>query len=92
MPKVNNSKPVPTEQSADYQLTVKLLAAFNETWKEQARQAEVDPVLYSRLSMVALNQLAATLAVDIGMPPEKFTAFCQAQYAQAYQRAPKFGE
>lgn len=90
MPRVNGKAPE-TEQSPDYQLTARLLHAFNETWKAEARQAGVDPVLYSRLSMIALNQLAATLAVDLGMKPEQYTAVCQAQFSQAYQRAPKFG-
>lgn len=71
---------------------MRLLNAFNECWKDQGRQAGVDPVIYSRLSMVALSQLAAALAVDVGMKPEQFAAVCQAQFAQAYQRAPKFGE
>ncbi len=92
MPKMNGKTPGVAAQSPEYLLTMKLLNAFNDTWKEQARQAGVDPVLYSRLSMVALSQLAAQLAVDVGMKPEQFAAVCQAQFTQAYQRAPKFGE
>lgn len=51
----------------------------------------VDPVLLSRMTVVAMAGYSAMLAVDVGMPPENFTAVCGASYKQAYDKAPKFG-
>lgn len=90
MPKI---KPQTTngEQSADYQLTMKMLNEFRQTWQKLYMEAEVDPMVFSRLSVVALSQLTAIVAVDVGMTLEQFSNVCRAQHEEAYRRAPKFG-
>ncbi len=45
---------------------------------------------FSRISLVALNQVAAITSVDIGMTPDQFTAMCRGAYMEAYAKAPKF--
>lgn len=75
-----------------YQLTLQLLSAFQTTWKAEYAKGLADPMTFSRLSMVALGQLAATVAVDIGMTQHQFTQVCRASFDEAYKQAPKFGE
>ncbi len=74
-----------------YQLTMQLLATFQSAWQQEYNQSQVDPTTFSRLSMVALNQLAAMLAVDLGMNAEQFEAVSKHQFAEAHKNAPRFG-
>lgn len=93
MPRINGQTPAKqSEGGADYQLHIRLLTAFKTVWVEQAKQAGVDPMVYSRMSMIALSQLAAVVAVDVGMTPKQFVAVCEAQFEEAHKRAPKFGD
>lgn len=88
MPHVN---PPPGANDPHYQLTLELLSAFQQTWKAEYAKNKADPMTFSRLSMVALAQLAATVGVDVGMTLEQFNQVCAASFTEAYNRAPKFG-
>lgn len=90
MPKIMNGHKASPEVSPDYELTAKLLKEFQATWNEQYKEAGVDPVLFSRLSIVALSQLAAVVAVDVGMNIDQFMAVCRALHVKAFDAAPKF--
>ena len=79
------------DQSKEYKITAKILSDFRDLWVEQFKQAGVDSVLFSRLSVVALTQLSAIIAVDVGMQPEQFSSICSAQFTEANKRAPRFG-
>jgi len=85
-------KPPPAVNDPHYQLTAELLSAFQQTWKAEYAKGKADPMTFSRLSMVALAQLAATVGVDVGMTSEQFVQVCTAVFAEAYKQAPKFGE
>jgi len=88
MPRISNT---PKEAaSPDLILANKLIAEFRQLWVDQLKDAGVSHVDYSRISLVALNQLAATIAVDLGMKPQQFTAMCGGAYMEAYKQAPKF--
>jgi hypothetical protein len=84
------AEPAPV-QTADYLLTVKLLNEFRHTWTEQFKEAGVSATLFSRLSLVAMTQVAAIVGVDVGMTQEQFLAVCRANFNEAYSKAPKFG-
>lgn len=88
MPKVEMQK---AEVHPDYLLTQKLIGEFRQFWIEKLRESGAANVKFTRLSVVALTQVAAILAVDAGMQPEQFTAVCMANFKEAYARAPKFG-
>lgn len=93
MPHVKPQPEKPTgavNNDPHYQLTIQLLAAFQAAWKHEYDRSEAEPVTFSRLSMVALNQLAAMLAVDIGMNAEQFKAIAERQFAEAGKNAPRF--
>lgn len=77
--------------SPEFQLTMRLLSAFRDTWNTEFKAEGVDPMLFSRLSVVALTQLAAVVGVDVGMTPKQFTAVCRTQFDEAHKRAPRFG-
>lgn len=79
-----------TELSPDYVLFNKLLNEYRQCWVDQMKESGVSQVHYSRLSVVALTQLAAIAAVDVGMTPEQFTNVCRANFEQAYKQAPRF--
>lgn len=74
----------------DLSLTNKLIAEYRQLWVDQLREAGGSQVHFSRLSLVALTQVAAVVAVDVGMKPEQFTAMCLANFSEAHKRAPKF--
>lgn len=90
MPKKTNKPPEPAP-TPEYLLTVKLLNEFRQLWADQLKESGVSSVLFSRLSLVALTQVAAIVAVDVGMTPEQFLAVCRANFNEAYSKAPKFG-
>jgi hypothetical protein len=84
-------KPVNNEDYAVAQLIINdLRNVWNERFK-QASTAGMDAVKFSQLSIIALTQLGAIVAVDVGMPTDKFIAVCKAQHDEAYRRAPRFG-
>lgn len=78
------------EKDPNYELTTRLVEAYKKVFLEQQEASGTDPVKYSQLSVVALTALAGTVAVDINMPYDNFGKVCQANYAQAYQKAPRF--
>jgi hypothetical protein len=86
MPKNSAAPPDP-----HYQLTLLLLNEFRNKFTELAARDLADPVVLSRLSTVALSQLAAMLAVDVGMKQDQFTAVCRSNFEEAFKRAPRFG-
>lgn len=87
MPKMNDTP----QPNPEYQVATKVFKAFRDTWIEQGKEAGVDPMDYSKLSLVAMAQLAAIVAVDIHMPQDNFQNVCRACFEQAYKNAPKFG-
>lgn len=89
MPRVK-PEPSKTEQSPEYILTMKLIAEFRQTWVDQMREAGVSQVLYSRLSVVAMAQVASVVAVDVGMNAKQFGDLCVANFNEAHARAPRF--
>jgi hypothetical protein len=76
--------------SPEFELASQLLTDFRNLWIEKSQKSKVDPMLFSRLSVVALTQLAAIVAVDVGMQPEQFLAVCNAQFLEAHKNAPRF--
>lgn len=48
--------------------------------------------LFTKMSAVALSQYAAVLAIDMGMNEEQFVKVSRANFQEAYERAPKFGD
>ena len=58
--------------------------------RELAKQIGVGPVKFSRVSIVSLSQLAAVIAVDVGLTEEQFLATCKANFAEAAKRAPRW--
>lgn len=90
MPKVNGHKPAGSVETPEYQLAAKMLIAFRDTWNEQLKVSGADPVMFSRLSVVALSQLSAIVAVDVGMQHDQFTNVCRANFDEAFKNAPRF--
>ena len=90
MPKVMNGHGV-HEVDPHYELTLKLLNELREFWLGQLKNTTADDVTFARLSVVALTQFSAMLAVDVGMLDEQFINVCRAQFQAAYAKAPKFG-
>ncbi len=88
MPKVKAPEP---EQSPDYLLTQKLINEFRQFWVDKMKEEGGSQVRFSRLSVLALTQVASIVAVDVGMNHDQFTAVCLANFKEAYKRAPKFG-
>lgn len=86
--KLNGSHPA--EASSDYKIVADMLKVFRDAWVKECQGATIDPMIFSRLSVVALTQLSAIVAVDVGMQPDQFTNVCSAQFSEAYKRAPKF--
>jgi hypothetical protein len=71
-------------------MTMKIVQSHKELLIKEMEESGIDPVLFSRLVVVALTSLAATYAVDINMPYDGFGRTCQANYAEANRRAPRF--
>lgn len=92
MPRKLNGHTPPEELDPDFVLTTKLLNEYKDKWNEQFQTSEIDAVKFSRLSIVALTQWAAILAVDVGMQPQQFVAVCNIQFGEAHKRAPRFGD
>jgi len=80
----------PAAQSAEYDLTMRLLTEFQQTWQRLYKKENTDAIVFSRMSLVALTQLSAVIAVDIGMSDEQFINICKAQFTEAFARAPRF--
>ena len=89
MPK--NSAAHPPQKDPRYELTLLLLNEFKAKFAELAARDLADPVVFSRMSTVALTQLGAVVAVDVGMNQEQFVAVCRSNFDEAFKRAPRFG-
>ena len=79
------------EPDPHYELTLQLLNDLRQFWLGQLKNAPADDVTFTRLSVVALTQFSAMLAVDVGMSDDQFAKVCKAQFKASYDRAPKFG-
>lgn len=92
MPKAVSKGQKAQQATPEYELTVKLLNEFRELWVKQfAEPHGMDAMLFSRISIVALTQLGAIVAVDVGMNPDQWLAVCNAQFTEAFRNAPRFG-
>lgn len=61
-----------------------------EEWRDAADGWAMDPVQFSRLSVVSMNTVAAVVAVDSLMTEDQFVDVCRTLYQEALIRAPKF--
>ena len=52
---------------------------------------DIDPFDLSVMGQTVLTQYAAVVAVDLGVPEDKFLKICEVLYKNAYANAPKFG-
>lgn len=91
MPKATTKPTTTEEQGPDYEAVTKMLAEYRESWNKQFTESGMDAVKFSRLSVVALTQIAAIVAVDVGMTVDQFSNVCRAQFTEAHKRAPRFG-
>lgn len=92
MPRIKQPAEVQTgEPSPEYLLHVKIVNGMRQFWVDGMRESGVSQVLYSRLSVVALSQLTAIVAVDVGMNEQQFLAVCKANFDEAHTKAPRFG-
>lgn len=87
MPKVKKPEVV---LSPELILTNKLITEFRQLWVDQLKEAGVSHVQYSRLSLLALLQVAAVVGVDLGMQSKQFTAMALGSFEEAHKRAPRF--
>jgi hypothetical protein len=91
VPKNMNDHPSnPDISSSEYELFTKLLTEFRQVWLDHLKESGADPVKFSQLSVLALSQFAAIVAVDINMHPKQFEAVCNANFKTAHDKAPKF--
>lgn len=68
-----------------------LTTSLWEAWKRQHAEKEITGLEYSRIGVVALSQVGATIAVDCGLTEEQFVETAKATFKEAYEKAPKFG-
>ena len=71
-----------------------LVVKLWEIWKEHrewCKAQKIDPVIYSRVSVVSLTQIAAVTAIDVGMTEEQFLNTCKANFQEADKKAPRWG-
>lgn len=87
MPRIQASQ---EEKNPEYVLTQQLIADFRQLWVDKLKEVGGSHVKFSQLSILALTQVAAIVAVDVGMNHEQFGAVCLTNYKEAYKRAPKF--
>lgn len=93
MPKIingHNPEDPETEVDPNKKLLTDLLRQYQSGYLSMTQLNLADPVLLCKLSVVALSQLSAMHAVDVGMNPEQFFNICKANYSEAFKRAPKF--
>lgn len=79
-----------TVEDANKKLLTEILRHYQASYISMSNLHAEDPVLLCKLSVVALSQLGAMHAVDVGMNPEQFFNICKANYAEAFKRAPRF--
>ena len=59
---------------------------------QQDKYSQVDPVVFAKLVVTSFSQYAAIVGVDVGMSQKQFLDVCKANFEEAYDRAPKFGD
>lgn len=72
-------------------LALKLFNEFKKEYVKSAAKYQDDPIAHTRMSIVALSQLAAILAVDVGMQPDQFLNVNRCNFEEAFKVAPRFG-
>jgi ribosomal protein L20 len=87
MPRIQKPQSV---VSPELILTNKLITEFRQLWVDQLKEAGVNHMTYSRLSLVALMQVAAAISVDISMQPKQFAAMALGSFEEAHRKAPRF--
>jgi hypothetical protein len=85
MPKVKS-----VVNSKEYDITARIINDLKATWDKLYAEGLADPPTFVSLSVVACTQLAAIMAVDVGLVEDKLLAITQANYREALKRAPKF--
>jgi len=86
MPRIE--KPV---QSPQYKLALDIFNDFRNHYIKLATESKNDSIIHTRMCVVALSQLAAMLAIDVGMTPDQFLNVSRLNFDEAYKAAPKFG-
>ena len=89
MPKVE--KVTMVTMSPQQQLALKLFEDFRASYIKMSANNQEDVILFQRMCILALSQLAAVLAVDVAMQPDQFLNVCRCNFDEAYKNAPKFG-
>lgn len=87
MPRIQKPQAV---LSPELILTNKLISEFRQMWVDQLKEAGVSHMDYSRLSLLALMQVAAVVAVDIDMRPEQFAGMALGSFKEIHKKAPRF--
>lgn len=93
MPRIVNGHKPPEPENVNEphrQLANKILIEFRDLWVEKQKLSQDDPMIYTKMSVVALTQLAAILAVDSGMSSQQFLNVCKFQFDITFQNAPRF--
>ena len=76
----------------NFELAKSLLQSIAEWYLKQVDdRAGTDMVTLTRMSVLALSQYSAVLAVDVNMIEDQFLAVNKANFQEAYAKAPKFG-
>lgn len=72
-----------------------LLASLWEAWGAHLptlkNKPEIDMMVFTKMAVVTVSQMAAVLAVDTMMTQDQFMKVCAANFAECYDAAPKFG-
>jgi hypothetical protein len=69
-----------------------LMDTLWELWKQQlAAHKPLEQGVYSRIVVLSSTQLAAVLAVDVGLTESQFLAICHENFKESLRRAPKWG-
>jgi hypothetical protein len=90
MPKKSDIEVRYGPHSEEYQLNQKIIDAIREAWGRALEDSGADPVMYSRISVLALLQIAAVVAVDCTMQKPNFVALCDHLFDEAFTKAPRF--
>lgn len=72
------------------QLAKEILEQFRLSFMTMVNEKKAEPILLSRLSVVALTQLAAVIAIDVGMQSDQFINISRCNFDEALKRAPRF--
>jgi hypothetical protein len=90
MPKVNGQALEDT-RTPEHEMQIRILTALRDAWVTCMKDEGTDPVVFMRMSVIAMTQLSAIMGVDAGMDVDRFVSVCRAQFEIAYKNAPRFG-